>query len=40
MLSYRNLRNLIQKFDSRIDGKNTASFSQKGASYYAKHKDK
>ena len=26
--------------DSRIDGENTVSFGQKGASDYAKHKDK
>ena len=28
-----------KKFDSRIGGKHTVSFGQKGASYYTKHKD-
>ena len=29
-----------KKFDSRIDGKHTVSFGEKGASDYTKHKDK
>ena len=29
-----------KKFDSRIDGKKTVPFGQKGASDFTKHKDK
>ena len=29
-----------KQFDSRVDGKRTVSFGQKGASFYTKHKDK
>ena len=31
---------MIQKFDSRIDGKKTVSFGQQGASDFTTHKDK
>ena len=33
-------KNPDKKFGSRIDGKKTVSFGQKGASDYTKHKDK